>query len=118
FWLTGAVALSLIPIVVRDATGGGIDVEAAISALFAIGIGGGSLAAARFARGRITLAPVSIAALGMAFFLIEIGFATHGLVAAPGREIGLAAFLTSGAGLRIAVDVTGLAAAGGFYAVP
>ena len=118
FWLTGAVALSLVPIVVRDATGGGIDVEAAISALFAIGIGGGSLAAARFAHGRITLTPVPIAALGMAFFLIEIGFATHGLVAAPGHEIGLAAFFKSGAGLRIAIDVTGLAASGGFYAVP
>ncbi len=119
FWLTGAVALSLVPVAVRNATGGGIEVEAAISALFAIGIGAGSLAAAFFARGRILLTPVPLAALGMAVFLIEIGFATHGLGLAPsGHETGLAAFFTSATGLRIAADVTGIAAAGGFYVVP
>ena len=117
FWLTGAVALSLVPVVVRDATGGGIEVEAAISALFAMGIGAGSLAAAFFARGRITLAPTPLAALGMAVFLIEIGFATHGLAAAR-HEMGLAIFFTSATGLRIAVDVVSMAAAGGFYVVP
>ncbi len=122
FWLTGAVALSLVPVVVRNATGGGIEVEAAISALFAIGIGAGSLGAALIARGRILLVPVPLAALGMAFFLIEIGLATHGLPAAsghqPGHETGLAAFFTSAAGLRIAADVAGMAAAGGLYVVP
>ncbi|HEY5225900.1 MAG TPA: MFS transporter [Methylovirgula sp.] len=118
FWVTGAVALSLVPIIVRNAIGGGIEVEAAISALFAIGIGAGSLAAAGLAQGRIMLKPVSIAALGMAFFLIEIGFATHGLVAAPNHEVGLAAFFSSFTGLRIGFDVMGLAAAGGFYVVP
>jgi MFS family permease len=121
FWLTGAVTLSLVPVVVRDATAGGIEVEAAISALFAIGIGAGSLAAAFFARGRITLAPTPLAVLGMAAFLIEIGLATHGLVAAHREmrlEVGLAAFFTSATGLRIAVDVIGLAAAGGLYVVP
>lgn len=121
FWLTGAVALSLVPVTVRNATGGGIEVEAAISALFAIGIGAGSLAAALIARGRIMLAPVPLAALGMAVFLIEIGFATHGLAAGLGashHETGLAAFFTSAAGLRIAAGVTGMAAAGGLYVVP
>ncbi|QXX73527.1 MFS transporter [Methylovirgula sp. HY1] len=119
FWLTGAVALSLVPVAVRDATGGGIEVEAAISALFALGIGAGSLAAAFFARGRILLKPTPLAALGMAFFLIEIGVATHGLgVPAAGHTTGLAAFFASAEGLRIAVDVTGLAAAGGAYVVP
>lgn len=119
FWLTGAVALSLIPVVVRAATGGGIAVEAAISGLFALGIGGGSLAAALVARGRILLTPTPLAALGMAFFLVEIGFATQGLGLAPsGHATGLVTFFTSARGLRIAVDVAGMAAAGGFYVVP
>jgi len=117
FWLTGAVALSLVPVVVRDATGGGIEVEAAVSALFAIGIGSGSLAAAFFARGRIIVAKTPIAALGMAFFLIDIGFATHGLAASHG-ETGVSAFFTSITGLHIAADVGGMAASGGFYTVP
>ena len=119
FWLTGAVALSLVPVAVRDATGGGIEVEAAISALFAIGIGAGSLAMASFARGHIYLKPTPFAALGMAFFLVEIGFATHGLsFPVAGHATGLAAFITSAKGLRIAADVTGMAAAGGIYVVP
>ena len=57
FWLTGAVALSLVPVAVRNATGGGIAVEAAISGFFAFGIGAGSIAAAVLRRGRISLAP-------------------------------------------------------------
>ena len=69
-------------------------------------------------RGRILLTPAPLAALGMAFFLIEIGLATLALgTAPPGRETSLAAFFTSVAGLRIAADVAGVAAAGGFYVV-
>ena len=118
FWLTGAVALSLVPVVVRDATGGGVEVEAAISALFALGIAAGSLAVALIARGRIFLKPAPPAALGMAFFLIEIGLATHHLAPSTGRLVGVAGFFASASGLRIAIDVVGLAAAGGFYVVP
>lgn len=121
FWLTGAVALSLVPVAVRHATGGGIEVEAAISAFFAIGIGAGSLAAARIAHGRIRLEPVPLAALGMAFFLVELGFATHGVGASALEleyaDLSLIDFLTSPTGLRIGADVLGLAAAGGFYVV-
>ena len=46
-----------MPVAVRNATGGGIAVEAAISGFFAFGIGAGSVAAAILARGRISLAP-------------------------------------------------------------
>jgi MFS family permease len=117
FWMSGAVALSLVPVVVRNKTGGGIEVETAISALFALGIGTGSLAAAVFARGRIYLKPVPFAALGMAAFLIDLGAATFFLPVAT-VEIGLAEFFSSLAGIRIACDVAGLACAGALFVVP
>jgi MFS family permease len=117
FWMTGAVALSLAPVVIRDKTGGGIGVETAISALFALGIGIGSLAAALTGRGRILLRPVPLAGLGMALFLIDLGVSTAGLPKAS-SDIGLADFFASGAGLRIAFDVVGLACAGGLFVVP
>ncbi|MCI0600901.1 MAG: MFS transporter [Beijerinckiaceae bacterium] len=117
FWMSGAVALSLVPVVVRDKTGGGIGVETAVSALFALGIGIGSLAAAIIARGRIYLKPVPWAAIGMAAFLIDLGAATHFLPAAT-SEVGLAEFFRSFIGLRIAFDVAGLACAGGLFVVP
>jgi acyl-[acyl-carrier-protein]-phospholipid O-acyltransferase/long-chain-fatty-acid--[acyl-carrier-protein] ligase len=117
FWMTGAVALSLVPVVVRNRTGGGIDVEVAISALFAIGIGCGSLAAAIIAHGRIFLRPAPFAALGMAAFLIDLGLAT-GQLPVITAEIPLLDFFTSANGLRIACDVAGLAFAGGLFVVP
>lgn len=117
FWMTGAVALSLTPVVIRDKTGGGIGVETAVSALFAIGIGIGSLAAALIAKGRILLRPVPLAALGMALFLIDLAASTAWLPPARG-EVGLDQFFTSVTGLRIAVDIIGLACAGGLFVVP
>ncbi len=117
FWMTGAVALSLAPVVVKTRIGGGIDVETAVSALFAIGIAIGSLLAAVIAHGRILLFPVPLAGLVMAGFLIDLGFATHGLPKAT-SEIGLGAFFSSGSGLHIAIDVMIIAAAGGLFVVP
>jgi acyl-[acyl-carrier-protein]-phospholipid O-acyltransferase/long-chain-fatty-acid--[acyl-carrier-protein] ligase len=117
FWMSGAIALSLVPVVVRNKTGGGIEVETAVSALFALGIGIGSIAAAVIARGRIYLKAAPFAALGMAAFLIDLGAATFFLAAAT-VEVGLAEFFRSVAGIRIAFDVAGLAGAGGLFVVP
>ncbi|ACK49178.1 major facilitator superfamily MFS_1 [Methylocella silvestris BL2] len=117
FWMVGAVALSLTPVIVRAKTGGDIAVETAISALFALGIGAGSLAAALIARGRIILSGAPFAALGMGLFLIDLGVSTAQLPAAT-TETGLLTFFASAAGVRVAVDVLGLASAGGLFVVP
>ncbi|MEJ0095547.1 MAG: MFS transporter [Methylocella sp.] len=117
FWMTGAVALSLTPVIIRNKTGGGIAVETAISALFALGIGIGSLAAAVIAKGRILLRPVPLAGIGMAAFLIDLGVSTWSLPTAR-AEVALGAFFSSAIGIRIAFDVVGLACAGGLFVVP
>jgi acyl-[acyl-carrier-protein]-phospholipid O-acyltransferase/long-chain-fatty-acid--[acyl-carrier-protein] ligase len=117
FWMTGAIALSLVPVVIRNKTGGGIIVETAISALFALGIGIGSISAAIIARGRIFLKPVPYAAIAMAGFLIDLGVATWSLPMAS-AEADLAAFLGKATGVRISFDVVGLACAGGLFVVP
>jgi MFS family permease len=117
FWMAGAVALSLTPVVLRNKTGAGIAVETAISAVFALGIGIGSIAAALLAKGRILLRRVPLAALGMGLFLIDLGVSTARLPTAH-AEIELGAFFTSMTGLRAAFDVLGLACAGGLFVVP
>lgn len=117
FWMSGAIVLSLVPVVIRDKTGGGIEVETAVSALFALGIGTGSIAAAVITHGRIDLRGVPFAAIGMALFLTDLGAATFFLPLAA-AEAGLAEFFSSWAGLRIAFDVVGLACAGGLFVVP
>jgi acyl-[acyl-carrier-protein]-phospholipid O-acyltransferase/long-chain-fatty-acid--[acyl-carrier-protein] ligase len=92
-------------------------VATAVNALFAIGIAVGSLAAAIWAHGRIFLLPVPAAALGMGIFLMDLAFTTRGLPAAS-VELSLGPFLRSPVGLRLCLDVAGLAAAGGLFVVP
>ena len=117
FWMTGAVALSLVPVAVKERAGGGVAVETAISALFAVGVALGSLTAAVWARGRIFLKPVAGAALGMSLFLFSLALTTR---SSPGlgSNVSLGAFFSSPNGLGVGVSVLGLAAAGGLYVVP
>ena len=117
FWLSGSVTLSLVPIVVKQRIGGGVEVETAISVFFAIGVGLGAMLAGWLAHGRIFIKHVPYATAFMGFFLIDTGLATHSLGDAHG-QMALGEFLRSGIGLRVALDLTGLACAGGLFSVP
>jgi acyl-[acyl-carrier-protein]-phospholipid O-acyltransferase/long-chain-fatty-acid--[acyl-carrier-protein] ligase len=117
FWMTGAVALALVPVIVRTRIGGDIGVETAITALFAVGVGCGSILSAVIARGRILLLPVPTAAFFIAIFLIDLGRVTMYLPAAQ-ADVGVAAFLSTGMGQRIALDVVATAIAGALLVVP
>ena len=121
FWLTGAVAISLVPVAVRHATAGGIEVEAAISGLVRDRASAmGSLVAARIARRphRARAGPARSPRNGV--FLLALGFATSGLLrsAQQAADVTLVDFLASPRGLFIGFDVVGLAAAGGLFTVP
>ncbi len=117
FWLSGSVTLSLVPLVVKQRIGGGVEVETAISLFFAVGVGIGAMLAGWLAHGRIFIKHVPYATAFMGFFLIDTGFATSGLGAAHG-QIALGDFLRSEVGIRVALDLTGLACAGGLFSVP
>ena len=58
-----------------------------------------------------------IGALGMAGFLVDLALA-NSAAATASRDLGLTEFLAAPRGLRIAVDVVGLAAAGGIFILP
>ena len=117
FWMTGAVALTLVAALVKTRLGGDVDVEMAIHALFAVGVALGSILAAVIAHGRVFLSPAPFATLGLALFLFDLGFATYG-APPPAGELGLSAFFGSGLGLRVSLDVAGVAFMGGLFAVP
>ncbi len=117
FWLSGSVTLALVPVIVKQRIGGGVEVETAISLFFAVGVGVGSLLAGLLSRGRIILkhVPWSVALMGI--FLIDAGIATYGLGSAR-DQLSLGALLHSGTGIRIVLDLMGLACAGGLFSVP
>ena len=111
------MTLSLVPVIVKQRIGGGVEVETAISVFFAIGVGIGAMLAGWLAHGRIFIKHVPYATAFMGLFLIDAGLATHSLGEAH-RQIALGEFLRSSVGLRVAFDLTGLACAGGLFSVP
>ena len=117
FWTVGALTLSLLPVIVKDKIGGGIEVEIAINLLFAIGIGAGSLGAAMLSHGRIALSPAPLLLLVMGALAIDLGFATHAMAPAT-REVPVTAFFAGAAGIRIGLEVLVYAASAGLFVVP
>ncbi|MGH6767496.1 MAG: acyl-[ACP]--phospholipid O-acyltransferase, partial [Xanthobacteraceae bacterium] len=117
FWVVGAVALSLLPPLVKNVLGGTEEVVTLCLAIFSVAIAIGSGLAAWLAAGRIILLPTVIGAMLLGIFSFDLGFATWGLApAGPGQ--GVAAVFGSLRGVRIAIDLAGLAIAGGLFIVP
>ncbi len=100
FWLVGAIVLSLLPPLVKNALGGAEEVVTAYLAVFSIAIAIGSGLAAWLASGRIVLIPTVFAGALLGVFALHLGSITHGLTAvAPGR--GVREVLGSGPGLLV-----------------
>jgi acyl-[acyl-carrier-protein]-phospholipid O-acyltransferase / long-chain-fatty-acid--[acyl-carrier-protein] ligase len=117
FWLVGAVSLSLMPPLVKNIEGGNEEVVTTCLAVFSIFIAVGSGLAAWLAAGRIILLPTVIGAVLLGLFAIDLGFSTIGVAPIPGLD-GYLAIFTSGRGIRLAIDLAGLAVAGGLFIVP
>ena len=83
FWLVGAVALSLMPPLVKNVLGGNEEVVTACLAIFSIFIAVGSGLAAWLAAGRIILLPTLIGAVLLGLFAIDLGWSTHGAAPIP-----------------------------------
>ncbi|HEY2136473.1 MAG TPA: acyl-[ACP]--phospholipid O-acyltransferase [Xanthobacteraceae bacterium] len=116
FWLVGAVALSLMPVLVKTVLGADEDVVIVFLAVFSISIAVGSGLAAWLAHGRIVLFPTLIGAFVLAVFALDLGWATYGVGQAAAA--GVYEVFTSARGLRVAVDLAGLAIGGGLFIVP
>ncbi len=116
FWLVGAVVLSLLPPLAKNRLGGDEDVVTAFLAIFSVAVGAGSAIAAVIARGRIILTPVAVAAVVLGLFSFDLGWSSSAWEQSAALRI--ADLVTSPAGIRIAVDLAGLAMAGGLFIVP
>ena len=115
FWMFGAIALSLLPPLVKMQLGGD---EMAVSyylAAFAVAVGLGSGLGAFLCAGRIILLPAPVATLAMGFFSLELALALNG--AAPSAPSG-GDFFGQALAWRVGVDLFGFAFAGGVLAVP
>jgi acyl-[acyl-carrier-protein]-phospholipid O-acyltransferase / long-chain-fatty-acid--[acyl-carrier-protein] ligase len=116
FWLVGAIVLALLPPVVQSILGGDNTVITAFLAVFAVAIGIGSGLAAWFAHGRIILSPILVGAVLLGLFALDLAWVTWG--GESSAAAGIAEVLGSARGLRVAVDLAGMAIAGGLFIVP
>jgi acyl-[acyl-carrier-protein]-phospholipid O-acyltransferase/long-chain-fatty-acid--[acyl-carrier-protein] ligase len=117
FWLVGIVVLSLLPPLIKTLIGGNEDTVIAYLAIFTVAVGAGSGLAAAIARGRIVLRTTLVGAALLGAFAIDLGAATLGATPVASPQ-GPAAVFASARGIRVAVDLCGLAIAGGLFIVP
>ena len=117
FWLVGIVVLSLLPPLIKTLIGGNEDTVTVYLALFSIAVGAGSALAAAIARGRIVLKTTLAGAILLGLFALDLGLATSGVtIAATPQTPGVV--FSSALGIRVAVDLVGLAISGGLFIVP
>ncbi len=117
FWLVGIVVLSLLPPLIKTIIGGNEDTVTAYLAVFSIAVGIGSGIAAALARGRIVLRTTLAGAVLLGIFALDLGVATLGYHSEQPAQ-GPASALASTLGMRVAIDLCGLAIAGGLFIVP
>jgi acyl-[acyl-carrier-protein]-phospholipid O-acyltransferase / long-chain-fatty-acid--[acyl-carrier-protein] ligase len=116
FWLNGALVLSLLPPLVKDALGAREEVVTLYLAVFSVAIAAGAGLAALIARGRLILWPTALGGVIIGAFALDLGLASQNVAAAS--DIGLVELVAAPQGWRIIVDLAGLAIGGGFYVVP
>src|SRR5262249_7725228 len=117
FWPVGIVVLSLLPPLIKLVNGGNENTVTVFLAMFSVAVGAGSGLAAVIARGRIVLKTTLAGAILLGVFALDLGVATlHAPPPAPSQ--GPAVVLTSALGIRTAIDLCGLAIAGGLFIVP
>jgi len=117
FWLVGIVVLALLPPLIKLLIGGDENTVTVYLALFSVAVGIGSGLAALIARGRIVLNTTLAGCVLIAVFALDLGFATLG-VAPEAKPQGPGAVFASALGIRVAIDLAGLAIAGGLFIVP
>ncbi len=117
FWLIGAVAMSLMPSLIKNTMGGNTTVVSIYLAIFAISIGLGSVFGSFLSSGRIILLPVPIAAVFMGIFALDLTFTLSGLIKTT-AILDAYHFFANAKAWRIGFDFAGLAFAGGVFIVP
>jgi acyl-[acyl-carrier-protein]-phospholipid O-acyltransferase/long-chain-fatty-acid--[acyl-carrier-protein] ligase len=117
FWLFGATVVSGLPVLAKDVLFANEHVVTLMLALFAVGVGLGSVLAERLLHGEVSARFVPGAALGMAFFAFDLYRASAERTA--GAELaGVVTFVQTPGSVRALVDLVGMAMAGGLFTVP
>jgi len=117
FWLVGALVVALLPTLVKVNINGTNLVFSAFFTIFAVAVAIGSGLAAWLAAGRIILLPTLVAAVLLGLFSLDLAWNASAVVPAA-NPLDIWDFFASPHSIHIAVDLAGLAIAGGLFVVP
>jgi len=117
FWLFGATVVSGLPVLAKEVLFADEHVVTLMLALFAVGVGLGSVAAERLLHGEVSARFVPGAACAMAAFAVDLHVASAGRPASAALA-GVMTFVQQPGSLRVLVDLVGMAMAGGLFTVP
>jgi len=117
FWLVGALVLSLLPPLVSFTIGGSEQVVTLFLTIFSVSVGLGSGLAAWLAAGRIVLLPTVVATVLLGLFSLDLDWTASTVVSAA-TPLTIAGYFASPHSIHIAIDLAGLAIAGGLFIVP
>ena len=118
FWLVGATFLAQFPAFSRDIVGGDETVVTLFLTTFSVGIAIGSALCSRLTRGEISARLTPFGAIGITLFAIDLWLTARGLSLPDEGLISAAEFIRATDGIRLLVDLTGIAIAGGIFIVP
>jgi acyl-[acyl-carrier-protein]-phospholipid O-acyltransferase/long-chain-fatty-acid--[acyl-carrier-protein] ligase len=117
FWLFAFIVVSGLPVFAKDVLFANEQVVTMMLALFAIGVGAGSILAEKLLHGEVSGRFVPWSAAAMAIFAIDLHWASASVL--PTANLAnAAAFLTRPGAWRIVIDLIGIAMAGGLFTVP
>jgi len=117
FWLVGALILSLLPPLVAEDIGGGEQVVTIFLTIFSVAVAVGSGLAAWLAAGRIVLLPTLVATVLLGLFSLDLAWTASAVVPAT-SPLTISGYFASPYSIHIALDLAGLAIAGGLFIVP
>jgi acyl-[acyl-carrier-protein]-phospholipid O-acyltransferase/long-chain-fatty-acid--[acyl-carrier-protein] ligase len=116
FWAIGGTILTVFPALARDTLGADGHVVTLMLAMFAVGVGIGSMLCAKLLHGDVSARHVPFAAFGLTIFVFDFGATTLG--ASGAHLTTVAAVLASPTGWHMLADLLLLAVCGGIYSVP
>ncbi len=119
FWGFGAVLLALFPPYTKEVLHADEAVATLFLAAFSLGIGAGSILCERLSKHRLELGIVPIGSIGMSLFAFDLWWVgTPWTLPDTTPLLSLSEFVARQGGVRILIDLVGLAMAGGLFIVP
>ena len=119
FWMIGLIVMSVFPDFAKSTLKVDEIVANLLVAAFVVGIALGSAATSKLLAGRISARHTPIGALVMAAFMVDLSHAATALGAVgAGGALDFGAFITTWPGIRVLVDLVGIAFGGGLFTVP